>query len=189
MWKKLLNAVKSVITSRSVPASTRTPFHVYRVATPEGDRDLVSLCSDGFEFGLIEESMVGEVVPLLEEGDRITEANFRPNPAFVRLLHNVIARYAPQLPGLRAEARWQRTGHVYLIDGRTPTPDGHVPPCDIIGSFEVRSGEVVPRSYRPNANHKLWTADGLFQLEPALHERLMEPINEQIVATSHKVTG
>jgi len=33
------------------------------------------------------------------------------------------------------------------------------------------------------------TEDGLFELEPALHDRLMERINELIVANSRHSTG
>ena len=171
MWKQLLHLLKSATIGRSVPASAGTPFYVYRVKTPEGDRDLVSLLSGAFEFGLIEEAIVGECTQSLEDDE------------------HVIARHAPQLPALRAEARRQHTGWVYVIDARTASPDGHVPPCDIIGGFEVRSGEVAPGSYRPNTDHKLLTANGVFRLEPALHERLMEQINERIVARSHHVTG
>src|SRR5438445_2777661 len=189
MWKQLLHLLKSATIGRSVPASAGTPFYVYRVKTPEGDRDLVSLLSGAFEFGLIEEAIVGECTQSLEDGKHVTEANFRPNPTFVRLLHHVIARHAPQLPALRAEARRQHTGWVYVIDARTASPDGHVPPCDIIGGFEVRSGEVAPGSYRPNTDHKLLTANGVFRLEPALHESLMEQINERIVAGSQHVSG
>jgi hypothetical protein len=92
----------------------------------------------------------------------------------VDTFHDVIASEGPTLPGLQAEARRRWTGWVYLIDARTPTPAGAVPPSDIIGAFEVRDGRVVPKSYQPNANHLLVSSNGLFKLEPALHERLVE---------------
>ena len=188
MWKQLLNVLRAGVTGAPVSAQTRAPFHVYRVETPTGSRDIVSLLSKdvAFEFGLVGEAIVGEYAPLLKEGERPTDANFRPNPAFVKLLHDVIARHAPELPGLQAEARRQHTGWVYVIDARTPTPNGRVPSHDIVGSFEVRDGEVVGNSYQPNANHRLLTSDGLFGLETALHERLMEQINELIVASHHR---
>lgn len=185
MWDLLLRALRAG--PKGVPV-TRAPFYVYRVNTPTGSRDIVSLLSKDvvFEFGIVGEAIVGEYAPLLKEGERLTDANFRPNPAFVKLLHDVIARHAPELPGLQAEARRQRTGWVYVIDARTPTPDGRVPSHDILGSFEVRDGEVVEHSYQPNPEHRLLTSDGLFGLERALHERLMEQINELIVASHHR---
>ena len=85
MWKRLLNALKSATIGHSVPASEGTAFYVYRVKRPEGDRDIVSLVPDAFEFGLSGEAIVGEYTRLLEEGERVTEASFRPNPAFVTI--------------------------------------------------------------------------------------------------------
>ena len=118
----------------------------------------------------------------------MTVANFRPNKPFVELLHGVIAMHAPNLPGLKAEARRQGAGWVYLIDARTPTPDGEVPPHDIIGAFEVQDSAIVPGSYQPNANHQILSSQGLFQLEPTLQEQLMERITKQ-ASTSHSSTG
>jgi len=191
MWKQLLKAVKSRVAGARASSKPRTLFYIHRAERPTGSSDFVSLVSGDivFEYGLVGDAIVGECIHLLEEGEHITAANFRPNRAFVKLLHDVIARHAPQLPGLQAEARRQHTGWVYVIDARTPSPDGHVPPSDVIGGFEVSDGEVVPHSYRPNANHKLLTEDGLFELEPALHDRLMERINELIVANSRHSTG
>jgi hypothetical protein len=192
MWKLLVNALKSGVARARVSSSKpRPPFYVHRAVTQTGSHDLVSLLSSDtvFEYGLVGDAIVGECIHLLEEDDQVTTANFRPNRAFVRLLHDVIARQAPLLPGLQADARRQRTGWVYVIDARTATPDGHVPPQDVIGGFEVHDGEVVPDSYRPNGNHQLLTEDGLFGLDPVLHEKLMERINELIVANSRHTTG
>ena len=189
MWKQLLTRLRSGVISRFGSSTARTGFYVYRVKTSAGERDIVSLFSGAFEAGLITEAIVGEYTHLLEEGESANDASFRPNPAFVRLLHDVIERHAPQLRGLQAEARRQGTGWVYVIDARTPTPDGEVPPCDVIGGFEVSDGDVIPHSYRPNPNHRLLTENGLFGLDPALHERLMERINERIVARSPHSTG
>lgn len=185
MWDLLLRALSGG--ARGVPV-TRAPFYVCRVRTPTESKDIVSLVSGDVvsEFGLVGEAIVGECVPMLKDGERVTEANFRPNPYFVKLLHDVIARHAPGLPGLQAEARRQRNGWVYVIDARTPTPNGRVPSHDIVGSFEVRDGEVVENSYQPNPDHRLFTSAGLFVLATALHERLMEQINELIVASQNR---
>ncbi len=78
---------------------------------------------------------------------------------------------------------------MYLIDARTPTPAGVVPPSDIIGAFEVRAGEVVPRSYQPNVNHLLVSSNGLFKLESALHEKLVERLLKQVTESPPRSTG
>jgi hypothetical protein len=81
--------------------------------------------------------------------------------------------------GLQAEARRQHTGWLYVIDARTPTPAREVPAYDIIGAFEVREGTVVPQSYQPNGNHRLFSSNGLFKLDSTLHEKLMNRVIKQ----------
>jgi hypothetical protein len=102
--------------------------------------------------------------------------HFRQNPAFIEYLGSLLAEHIATVERVRFEARQQGSGHLYLLDGRTPTPDDVVPPSDIIGVVGVRLGEVVPGSYRHNPNHRLLTADGFFvlpaELETLLHDDL-----------------
>lgn len=77
---------------------------------------------------------------------------------------------------------------LYVIDARTPTPAAEVPAYDIIGAFEVREGAVVPQAYQPNGNHWLFSSNGLFKLDPTLHEKLMDRVVKQ-AQTSQDLTG
>ena len=96
---------------------------------------------------------------------------FRPNRAFIDLLHRVIAEVGARSPELAAAAREQRDGWLYVIDPRTPEgPDGRVGPEDIIGAFEVRGGALVPGSYQPNDGYRVLTENGMTQLTPAQRE-------------------
>jgi len=95
-------------------------------------------------------------------------------------MHRVIARRGPELPGLIAEARRQSDGWVYVIDQRTRTPQGAVPPEDIIGAFEVRGGQVVPDSYRPFPSHIILTGDGFFRLEAELQACLLQELADRV---------
>jgi hypothetical protein len=49
-----------------------------------------------------------------------------------------------------------------MLDGRTPSPNGAVPPEDVMGAVAVRAGKLVPGSYHHNPNHRLLTSDGFF---------------------------
>ncbi|HKW00121.1 MAG TPA: hypothetical protein VJN96_09860 [Vicinamibacterales bacterium] len=122
------------------------PFHVYRVNLPEGLTDVVSYLPEDIVFN---SGLAGEAM---------------------------IATHAPELPELQAEARRQHSGWVYVIDARTPTPAGDVPPWDILGRFEGRDGAIVPRSYQPNPNHTLCSSNGLFQLDSRLYKQLLERV-------------
>jgi hypothetical protein len=189
MWKLLKGLVSGGQVESSSMASNSS-FYGYRVRFPDGFQDVVSLLPHDIVFasGLAGEVIVGGCKQLLEKGDSITDANFRPNRRFLDLLHDVIATEAPTLPDFQAEARRQHTGWIYVIDARTPTPAGEVPPYDIIGAFEVINGTVVQQSYQPNDNHRLFSSDGIFKLEPRLHEKLMERLMKQATESQH-LTG
>jgi hypothetical protein len=94
----------------------------------------------------------------------------------VQLLHQVIADHIAASPGIRLEGKRQGDGYVYLLDGRTPQPDGQVPPEDIIGAVAVHGGSVVPGSYQHNPNHRLLTADGWFVLPPDIEIALQDEL-------------
>ncbi len=72
-----------------------------------------------------------------------SQSVFARNRVFVEFMHAVIARNAPEMPGFIAEAKRQGNGWVYIIDQRTPTPLGAVPPEHIVGVFEIKNGQVV----------------------------------------------
>src|SRR5262249_30472144 len=125
------------------------------------------------------EVIIGVLSRPLGPGEAITPAVFARNRVFVDFLHGVIARRGPELPGLIAEARRQGAGWVYIIDQRTPTPQGPIPPEDILGGFEVKGGQVVPGSYRPNPKHRVLSADGFFRLGAELQDCLLEELGRR----------
>src|SRR5262249_51901488 len=115
-------------------------FNVVRVRTADGDKDYVALASAAVAFskGLAAEAIVGQLLRPLEPGESITPDIFARNPAFVQLLHAVVARECPKQAKCVAEAKNIWNGYLYVIDQRTATPEGAVPPEDIIGAFEVQ---------------------------------------------------
>jgi hypothetical protein len=157
---------------------TEPSVYVCRVDTPEGARDYVTLLPPDVAFaqGLAAEAIVGVLTRPLGPGEAITPEVFARNRAFVDFLHDVIARHGPTQPGCRAEAKRLGNGWIYIIDRRTPTPGGPVPPEDIVGAFEVKDGEVVPGSYRPNPNHRILSAHGFFRLDAGLQECLLREL-------------
>ena len=129
------------------------------------------------ERGLPGVAIVGALTkPLGGEGEHVAADVFTPNPAFVRFMHDVLAKHAPLVDSFRDEARRQREGWVYVIDARTPDPAGTVPPEDVLGAVEVKDGEPVPGSYRANPGHQILTARGFFQLGEELHACLLAEV-------------
>jgi hypothetical protein len=152
---------------------------ICRVEQPgEVPQDLVTLLppKETFAKGIIPEAIVGVLKRPLNEGEAIRPENFIRNKLFNDLMHEFIARHGPELKGLQAEAQRQGEGWVYLIDGRTATPQGNVPPTDIIGAFEVKAGRLVAQSYKRNPRHVLLSLEGFFRLPPELHEQLLKEL-------------
>ena len=101
-----------------------------------------------FEHGLCTEAILGTLRPDATGDQRITPERFRENPAFVRYLRTLLADHVYGLEGLRRGAQQQVDGYVYLIDARTPQPDGQVPPVDIIGAIQVHAATLAVGSYQ-----------------------------------------
>jgi hypothetical protein len=157
---------------------TEFSINVCRVDTPEGPSDYVTCLSHEhvFQHGLVAEAIIGVLLRPLEAGEPITPGIFARNRVFVEFMQSLIARRGPELPGLMAEAKRQGEGLVCVVDQRTPTPQGPVPPEDIVGLFEVKHGQVVPGSYRASPKHMLLSDHGFFRVAPELQQCLLEEL-------------
>lgn len=155
---------------------TKPRIYVIDVAAPDGPKNYVTLTPPAavFSEGLIREAILGVLKPEWAPHEPITPDVFVPNPAFAEVLAEVIALHGPKQPRLRDEARRTGTGYVVLVDQRTPTPEGPVPPEDILGVFRVEDGNIGP--YRASPNHRLLTSNGFFQLDDALTEILLQEL-------------
>ena len=121
--------------------------------------------------GIPLQAVVGEFSG--DAGD-ISVGSFRPNPGFAAFLHDANPNLEPDDPELRASARNQNDGWVYLIDLRTPEgPRGRVPE-DIVGAFQVIDGQIVPESYQPVPTHLVYTRNGMCQLPGSLTQALVQ---------------
>jgi hypothetical protein len=152
---------------------------VFQVNVGADTQEVVSILdpSTVFEHGLPTEAILGVLRPSATGGHQITPERFQENPAFVRHLQGLISTRIHEVEGIRRAAQKQGEGHVYLIDARTPQPDGQVPPADIIGAVKVQAGTLVAGSYQPNPNHRLLTKDGFFTLPTELETVLQTDIH------------
>jgi hypothetical protein len=105
---------------------------------------------------------------------RIRPEEFAPNSAFADFLHAVLGKHVASCPGIRREAKRQRHGYVYILDARTPDPQGEVPPADVIGAVELHDGQ--PGKYIGSPNYEPFSHNGLMQLESWLEARFMEEL-------------
>ena len=152
----------------------------YQVDFGGGERNVVSLLEPEWvsQHGLHPDAVIA-VLPAGAVSDTITPADVRENGPLLRLLSRVIFENASQYGLLQREAEVQGNGYVYLLDGRTPTPGGRVPPEDIIGAFEVREGALVTGSYQHNPRHRLFTTAGWFRLPSEIENALQARLHTQ----------
>ena len=152
---------------------------IYTVRTEEGFKNIASFISkeDAFKKGLLPESIIGYFTNQINTNELKPE-NFLRNSLFVEFLHKSIAEYAPQIKSFQVTARKLKNGWVYIIDQRTPDPNGTVPPEDIIGAFEIKDGKFINGSYKPNINHRVLSHHGFFKLDFELYEYLLSKLHK-----------
>ncbi|MFT3683593.1 MAG: hypothetical protein QM783_01495 [Phycisphaerales bacterium] len=158
--------------------------HICVVQSESGDKHYLTLLPPDLILskGLLGEAVIGVLLRPLDPSETITPEVFAPNGTFVAFMHEMIAKHTPDDPACKAEAKRQGNGWIYVIDGRTKTPQGEVPPEDIIGAFKVASGEIVPGGYQPNSRHLLLSSDGFFRLSPELYTQLVEELRARTSA-------
>lgn len=95
----------------------------------------------------------------LNEPDKFIE-----NTQFIRILHEVIASAPPSQEVVREVVGPAGKGDLAVIDQRNPGAGNTMEFEDIFGWFRVEDGGVT--HYEQNAEHRLFTNRGLFQLPP-----------------------
>ena len=117
---------------------------------------------------------------LVDGEPKMVAGTFARGRDFAEFLHGSIARHGPAVPGLAEGAKGQHGTYVYVIDGRTPTPQGSVPPEDILGSFRVENGQISAASYQRFPAHRLFTERGFFQLPDAFISALLTDLEASL---------
>ncbi len=132
-----------------------------------------------FERGLDPITILGHYATPIEnpednaETERVmsNHEEFVQNPQFMEHFHRLVSVTVPQIPEFVEGARRQSTRYFYLLDARTPDPQGDVPSEDIIGVFDLEQG-LVPEAYEPVPVYRLVGKNGWFSVD-WLEEPLM----------------
>ena len=134
--------------------------------------------------GLPSRAIIGRLTDAPRPGESIGLKDLVPNEPFTELMHSVIERYGLRMLQFETEARGEGDGTLYIVDERASNPDGNVSTEDIIGSFMVEGGQIIPGSYSRNPYHLLLSQNGLFRLPNRLHAALMKEISSLPVQAS-----
>ena len=103
-------------------------------------------------------------------GSLIVNSNFR------EFLHEIIAIAAPLDPDMQRAASAQGDGRLVYIDSRVPAALYPLPGEDILGWFQVRAGQIVDESYRPNPRHRIQGAHGITAALGAMRQAMVNEI-------------
>jgi hypothetical protein len=174
------------------------PIVYVQALLPGGTKEHVTCCSkERLEKGetLPVELLIGVVfTPRDKPSDPITPENFGGNITFVRFMQNVIAEKGPETEYLVRYAEQIGDGPLHVLDFRAPQPEADeewvVSSEDVFGEFEVKDGEIVEGSYKPNPDHRLLSASGVFfEMEDELAECLIDALNELPEPTGDYIAG
>jgi hypothetical protein len=119
------------------------------------------------EAKLTGKAIVGYIV---DENKPLNFENVRFNPVFIDHFHKTIVFFSQFSDTIVSMVEQQQNGFIYITDQRSKDPDPQ--PEDIIGSFEVKNGELVSGSYVANPAYKLITENGAFVLQKELEALL-----------------
>jgi hypothetical protein len=88
-------------------------------------------------------------------------ASFRRNKSFVEFYSRYMRGELTEKPSILGKARVRPGDYVYVIDKRTPTPQGKVPLSDIVGWYKSASdGAPMAATFEYNKDHLLVTPPG-----------------------------
>lgn len=105
--------------------------------------------------------------------DLCDESDFTVNETFVSFMHRIVAARASEDVLLQEIAIRQQEGWIDIVDKRA---SGAISSEDVIGSFEVKAGNIVANSYRINECYSIFGEKGLFQLTPFLYTVLLKEL-------------
>jgi hypothetical protein len=123
------------------------------------------------EATLSSKSIVGFVI---DNNQPVNAENVRINPAFIDHFHKTIIFFAQFNDGIIQLVEQQQNGFVYIKDQRSKEEE--LTQEDIIGSFEVKNGELIHDSYVPNAAYKFISPKGGFELQKELEALLYSTV-------------
>lgn len=162
----------SKLTVEKLKNNNHNPIEIFILDTEKPDFKIVSFWDkkineipEKFKVGIIQIDIKSQEI-----------IDFKPNSKAVDFLHELVSKLGILDENIIEAAKKQKEGWVYIIDGRTPTPQGDVPNEDIIGAFEVKKGIIIKNSYQKFEKHKLLNEKGIFGLNKFLTVALIHEI-------------
>jgi hypothetical protein len=88
--------------------------------------------------------------------------SFQKNRTFLDFYTRFMRGELPTKPEMLERARVKPGEYIYVIDARTPTPEGEVPWVDIVGHYQTKTdGTAKSETFEYNEEHLLVRGEGL----------------------------
>ncbi|KAK9240454.1 hypothetical protein V1525DRAFT_370113 [Lipomyces kononenkoae] len=106
----------------------------------------------------------------------LTEATFRPNPAFLPIMHAAVCQNIANDKLFTSIAATYPNNYMAIYDLRNPPVYGRIPEVqDILGMVRVDSeGTIVPGAYEKNNMYRLVTNDGICRFSDYLVDKIRQ---------------
>jgi hypothetical protein len=128
------------------------------------ERNALSVLNPDFEFRdkIISKAVVGYLINPIYP---IVHQNIVYNPDFIDYFHKTVKISALLTLGINQSYKNQKGGYVYILDDRADK-NKKAEPQDVVGSFEIKDGEILEESYTPNAQYEFISEKGVCKLTP-----------------------
>jgi limonene-1,2-epoxide hydrolase len=157
----------------------RFPLYLIEAREPEGPVYLLTfLTLEELEAvgGLHPHAIVGKV---FDPAAGIVPDNFARNRALSTSCA-VIRQAVPTILEYIVAASEAGDGQILVLDERAAHAGRTDAVPDVIGTFEVEGGRIVPDSYAPAADHWILTEDGIFTPHPAIQDALLAALRAPV---------
>ncbi|ORX85263.1 hypothetical protein BCR32DRAFT_290819 [Anaeromyces robustus] len=160
------------------------PFKFYYLKPENSNNAVVSLLSPEEINGktMKKEGIVGWVHFENEEPPILKPWLFVENKDFYNLFNGVIKKnlHTDINKKVQLDAHFHKNGWMYFKDDRNKSNHGMLESAeDTFGAVEVKECEIIPKSFEPMFTYRILTRRGLFQLPEALHNKLVQEIQEK----------
>ena len=158
----------------------RFPLYLIEAREPEGPVYLLTfLTLDELEQagGLHPHAIVGKI---LDPDAGVVPDNFARNRAFVDFMHAVIRQSVPTILDYIVAAAEAGDGQILVLDERAALAGRTEEEADVIGTFEVSGGRIVPDSYTPAEDHWILSDDGIFTPHPAIQDAILAALRAPV---------
>lgn len=102
--------------------------------------------------------------------------NFKANDEFQELLHSIIKNSLKNNLELQDAACRHKNGSIMILEKRNRENSENLSSEDLIGTVEIKNGEIVEYTYQRNSEHRLLSKNGFFRPEDYFLEKIKNEI-------------